>query len=392
MLAPLRNPLFRRMWAGQFATNIGMMAQGVACAWVMLSLSDEPGLIAAVQTAINAPVMIFALFAGVLADMFDRRHVMLAAQALVISAATALGLAAWQGALTPAWLLILTFLAGSGAALRGPAWNASVSTLVEKAQIPDAVGLNAFAFNAARAIGPGLGGLLLAVTGTASIFAMNALLGLLMVYALLAWRTLPPAPRKTSFLNTFRGMFTFLVTQRSFQVLYARAFLFALSAVCVAALLPVLVKRDYAEQADMLALFLGSYGIGAVAGVLLIQVLKDRNRDQAGRACSAVYFLCLAAIPFLPHPAVLVAVLLVAGAAWVTSLAMFNITVQMTAQPHVKGRAFALYQSTVFGGMALGALLWGALAGAQGLNIGFVGASCAGLTSLFIPFSTSQRT
>jgi MFS family permease len=166
ILAPLRLPLFRAVWAANLVGAIGWLVQGVGAAWLMTTLAGTPDMVALVQTATQAPILLFALFAGALADLWDRRWVLLLAQIWVAVAAFGLTGASALGLLTPSALLLFTFLIGTGAALNGPAWQAVVRELVPRGDLAAAVTLNAIGFNLARAVGPAVGGAVVAASGT----------------------------------------------------------------------------------------------------------------------------------------------------------------------------------------------------------------------------------
>jgi len=189
------------LWLAQFVSNIGTFMQGIGAVWVLLELRQSPAVVALVQTAVALPVLLLGVPAGALADLVDRRRLLLATQGLMLAAAAALAVLTWTGGVTPAALLGLTFALGVGTALNGPAWQAVQPELVPAAEFPQAVTLGGASMNLGRAIGPALAGVIIAATGPGLVFLLNALSFLAVIGALAAWRPKPedrpgpPEPR-----------------------------------------------------------------------------------------------------------------------------------------------------------------------------------------------------
>lgn len=170
-----RNPDFRRLWQGAQISNLGGLIQAVGAAWMMTTLTQSESMVALVQASQTMPIMLFALSAGVFADSFDRRKVMLAAQSFMLAAAVALALLTVLGGLTAGLLLGFTFLIGCGTALHNPSWQASVGDIVPRQDVPTAVALNAMGFNIVRGVGPAAGGVIVAVGGAAAAFSIRSM-------------------------------------------------------------------------------------------------------------------------------------------------------------------------------------------------------------------------
>ena len=193
-LAPFRHADFRTLWAATLISNFGGLVQQVGAAWMMTQLTDSATLIALVAASNTLPIMLLALMSGALADMFDRKTLLLTAQILMASFSALLAIAAWQGILTPWLLLGFTFLIGAGQALYNPPWQASMGDLVPRADLPAAVTMNSVGFNLMRSVGPAAGGLIIAIWGAAVAFAVNAASYVPLIWAMLRWRP-PPRPR-----------------------------------------------------------------------------------------------------------------------------------------------------------------------------------------------------
>lgn len=370
-LAPFKNRIFRSVWIARLASNFGGLIQSVAAAWMMTAISNSVDMVALVQASTALPVMLFSLASGAIADSFNRRKVMLIAQFFMLAVSVALTLAAWYGALTPWLLLSFTFLIGCGTALNNPSWQASVGDMVPRADLPAAVALNSMGFNLTRSVGPAIGGVIVATAGAAVAFAVNAASYIALIFVLLRWKPVVdhnPLPRERIGHAMTAGL-RYVAMSPNIEKVLLRSFVFGLTAISVLALLP-LVARDIVQGGPLLyGVLFGAFGIGAVGGALisarLRQVLSSERIVRLGfvgfAACAGI--AALSTMPWLTCVA-----LLIGGASWVVSLSLFNVTVQMSTPRWVVGRALSLYQTAVFGGMALGSWIWGLLAESYGAS------------------------
>src|SRR5262249_43129037 len=172
--APLRQPVFRALWLASLVSNLGTWLQNVGAGWLMTGLTPSPLMAALVQAATTLPVFLLALPAGALADVIGRRRLLLVAQGWMLAAAAALAAVTAAGVVTPWLLLALTFALGLGFALNAPAWQAVVPELVPRGEVPAAIALNGVSMNASRAVGPALGGVLVAAAGPGAAVLLNA--------------------------------------------------------------------------------------------------------------------------------------------------------------------------------------------------------------------------
>src|SRR5437867_8542092 len=171
---PLSHRVFRALWIASLVSNIGTWMQNVSAAWAMTSFSPSPLMVALVQSATSLPVFVVGLPAGAVADIVDRRRLLLVTQCWMLVAAGLLAVLAFLGLMTPTTLLALTFALGVGVAMNAPTWQAITSELVPPSELTRAVTLNALPVNIGRAIGPAIGGVLVAAAGPALVFALNA--------------------------------------------------------------------------------------------------------------------------------------------------------------------------------------------------------------------------
>jgi MFS family permease len=384
-LRPFRHRVFRDVWLANLLSRFGGLIQSVGASWLMVSLGAPATLISLVQTSTTLPIMLFSLLAGALADTLDRRRLMLAAQAFMLVVSVMLSVAAWSGVLTPWLLLAFTFLIGAGAALNGPAWQASVGDMVPRDDLPSAVALNSMGFNVARSTGPAVGGLIVGAFGAAAAFAVNAVsyLGLLVVLA--RWRS-PERPQRLQRETLTRAMAAgvrYAALSPAIATVLARSLVFGLGASAIPALMP-LVARDLVKGGPLtFGLLLGAFGVGAVTGAYFSSGLRQKLSPELF-VRSALLALAAASAATALSGSVLftMAALFVGGAGWVLALSTFNVTVQMASPRWVVGRTLALYQMSAFGGMALGSWLWGVVTERGGVDTALLSSAGVSLACL----------
>lgn len=337
----------------------------VGAAWLMTSLTPSPLLVALMQTAASLPIFILGLPAGTLADVIDRRKLLLVTMVWTFLVAFVLGVLTLAG-LTSAWILLtLTFLLGVGGALNAPAWLAVVSELVEPRELSSAVTLHATGFNVARALGPALGGLMVAIAGPAAVFLLNAASCLGVLVALLRWRRTRvsnDAPPEDMLGATASGM-RYVQHAPALQAVLVRIGVFTLGASALWALLPVVTKQELGLGATGYGVILGSLGFGAVLGSLFLPRLRrslpvDRL-DAAGTLVFAGATLAIAYLRFVP---LLVACMMAGGVAWLAMMSSLTIAAQTASPVWVRARALGIYLLVFQGTMAAGSFAWGALA------------------------------
>lgn len=357
------------IWLATLVSNLGSLVQNVGAGWMMAELTPSHDMVALVQASVTLPIMLLAVPAGALADNFNRRKVMLVSQAFMAVVSTLLALASWQGWLGPWGLLAFTFLLGLGTALHIPSWQASVRDLVPRHEIAVAVTLNSMSFNLMRSVGPAVGGVLVAWAGPSAAFALNAVSYVALIGALAVWRpqydeTPLPAERLTSAIGV--GL-RYVALSPNLMRIMARGFAFGISAVALLALLPVITRDLLQATAETYGILLGAFGLGAIAGALASPWLRRWLGIEAIVAISFVVFAAgMAMVAMVPHLAVTLPGLLIAGAAWVSALSLFNVSAQLATPRWVVGRVLSVYQMATFGGMAGGSWMWGHLSEGAG--------------------------
>ncbi len=368
---PLRQTVFRALWLAALASNVGTWMQEVGGTWLMTSLTTSPILIALVQAATTFPIFLLALVAGALADVVDRRRLLLVTQSWMLLASAALGILTLLGLVSSGLLLALTFLLGLGAALNAPAWQAIIPELVVRRDLPSALALNGVAINLARALGPAAGGLIVAAAGPAATFLLNAASFLGVIVVLYRWRR-PPRQSLLPAENILGALFAGLRYVRHVPELHAvlvRSCAFIVFGSALTALLPVIVRFSLRGGPTDYGLALGFFGVGAVLGAMLLPRLRrSLTTDRLVRAASVLFGLVLALLGVVPNIALLCVALGLAGMAWLLLLTCFNASAQAALAPWVRGRGLAVYLFVFFGGMAGGSALWGTVAAHAGLR------------------------
>lgn len=376
--APFRHKDFRTLWGATLFSNFGGLVQAVGAAWMMTQLTDSPTLIALVQASNTLPIMLFALASGALADTFDRRKLLIGAQAFMAVISVTLAITAWSGVMTPWLLLSFTFLIGMGQALYNPPWQASMGDLVPREDLPGAVTLNSVGFNLMRSVGPAAGGIITAAFGAAAAFIVNAVSYAPLLLALTRWRPNLPKrqlAREPFFAAVGSGLRYVAMSPNLVRVL-SRGALFGFSAVSLLALLP-LVAKSHDEQGSMLfGLLLGCFGLGAIFGAVLNPILREKMRNEdIVRLSFGSFAVAALALAFTDSIWLHGLLILPAGAGWVLALSLFNVSVQLSTPRWVVARALAMYQTAVFGGMAAGSWIWGSIASGYGINAALASAS-----------------
>lgn len=389
-LAPFRYPTFRAIWVANLASNMGSMIQSVGAAWLMTELTTSHQLIALVQAGATIPILLLGVFAGAIADNFDRRRVMLAAQSGMLLVSAALTVTTWIGALSPLLLLFFTLAVGCGTALNGPAWQASVRLQVGPKDLPQAIALNSIAFNLARSVGPALGGLLISLTGPAPAFALNAVSYLALIIVLLRWHPEVTLPKRTPMLAAIATGIRFCVQSNPVRRILIRGFAFGLAAIAFQALLPALVRDRLHGTETVYGLCLATFGAGSILAALWVGGLRRRwGSDRIVSTSALVFAAALVPMTFVASVPAVMASTFVAGIAWVSTLTTLNVAMQLRSPEAILGRCLSIYQAVTFGAMALGAYLFGLLADIWTLPRALLTSSIwLVLTALVLPFVT----
>ncbi len=373
--APLKIPLFRDRWIASTISSVGTWMQDTAGTWLMTALTGSPLLIALMQTAASLPVLFFGLLAGATADIFDRRRLLIFWQVWMLVSVAILAILTLLGHISPWTLLAFTFLLNIGSAMNNPAWQAIVPELVPRNLIPDSVSLNSASNNLARAVGPALGGLMVAAftrtdTGAGAVFVLNSLSFAGVIWVLINWKRNPlfksalPSERIS---GSIRSGLRYLRYAPDLQASLIRAFTFAFFVSAIWALLAVVAKQDLHRSALRGALgygiLNGALGLGALTAATQLARIRHRVPADYIIAAASLYIgATLLILAFVRNPAIIVVALILAGFAWTSTMATLNTSVQLAVPAWVQARALGVYLMVFQGAMATGSVLWGFIA------------------------------
>lgn len=359
--------LFRAIWIAAVASNIATWMHDVGAAWLMISLAPSPFMISMVQAATSFPLFVFALPSGALADVFDRRRLLLLTQGWMLLAATGLAVITASGLASPALLLVFTMAIGIGTAFNAPAWQAIVPELVPREELPAAVAINSAGINVARAVGPALGGVIVAAAGSQAVFGLNAVSFIGVLIVLYRWKrkeTSSQLPAEQLFGAMIAGI-RYASHAPGFRNVLGRTLLFVFPASALWAFLPLVAQQQLGLSASGYGVLLGAVGAGALIGAYFLPRLrKILSVDLLTGIAAIAYSFALLALAVIPSAPLLVVVMFLSGAAWLTMLSSLNVAAQSVAAGWVRARALSVYLIFFFGSMALGSLAWGALANA----------------------------
>ncbi len=365
--------------------------QDTAGTWLMTALTGSPLLIALMQTAASLPVLLLGLLAGATADIFDRRRLLIFWQVWMLSSVAVLALLTFLGHISPWTLLAFTFLLNVGSAMNNPAWQAIVPELVPRPLIPDTVSLNAASNNLARAVGPALGGLMVAAfkrtgTGAGSVFFLNAISFAGVIWVLFNWKRTPlfksalPAER---IAGSIRSGLRYVRYSPTLQSSLLRAFIFTFFVSGIWSLLAVVAQRDLHQGALGYGILNGSLGVGAVIAVTQLPMIRARLSSDRIIAISTMYqSAALVILAFVHAPYIILPTLLLSGFAWTSTMSTLNVSVQLAVPAWVQARALGSYLMTFQGGMALGSIFWGVLAEHTSTTVALACSGCGLLISL----------
>ena len=368
--APLRNALFRNLWIASIVSNVGTWMHDVGAGWLMTSLTPSPAMVALVEAADTFPVMLLALPAGAIADIVDRRRLLIGVEIYFVLVISALAILTWLGLTTPWLLLAFACAIGVGTALAMPAWSAIIPELVPREDLQSAIALNSIGINVSRAIGPAVAGVLVAATGPWLVFALNALSCIGILIVLHGWRR---EARKSSlpaerFASAIRVGMRFVMHTRALQGVLVRGIAFFAFASATWSLFPLIVRKELGRGPETYGLLLTCIGVGAVAGAMFLPKVRGKvSRDALVAGASGLYALAALALAHVQNIGLLMVAMLATGVAWIAILSALQVAAQTTLPEWVRARGLAAFIVVFMAGMSLGSILWGQVATALGI-------------------------
>jgi MFS family permease len=380
-MSPLREPVYRALWTATLLCYFGTWMQSVAAVWLMASIAPTVDFVAWVQAANSLAPLLFTVIAGALVDRFDQRLMLIVAQATVLSMSACFAVFTHLSLMTPWLVLALTFLLDSGSALRYPAYQTTVNRLLPRAEIPRALVLSSIGWNVARALGPGLGGLVIAAFGVKTAFILNAAFNLPIIAILVSWRRRAAAESRAAssanILVEIAGGFAHVRETPVIRNTLVRCFVFALFASALWSLVAVVAKHALGGGPEVFGALLGALGVGALFGAGALDWMR-RNWElrRIFFFATSAFIPGVLALAVIEEPLVLLAILAVAGLGWMTAMSTFSAVVQLAAARAFVGRAVSIYYFALFSGFAIGSWVWGLIAEGVSVNAAlFIAAS-----------------
>jgi len=377
---------FTVLWTATVISNIGGWMYSAASAWLMATLDPSPIAVSLVQVATSLPTFLFALLAGALADLVDKRRLLIIFESFITVTSTALAVLVWLNLITPGRLLLLTFLIETGAALTAPGWQSIVPQLVPRRDLPGAVAANSVGVNVSRAVGPALGGLITAAAGIAAPFWVNAASNLGSIGGLLWWRTPQTLQRRLPterLLSALQTGIRYARHSRYLRATLVRAVGFFLFASAYWALLPLVARDRIAGGPKLYGILLGIIGASAIAGAFALPHLKKALGPDRLVAAGTIGTASALLLFGLAHkPATAIAASTLAGISWIAVLSSLNVSAQFALPEWVRGRGLALYMTAFFGATTLGSAIWGAIANLAGLPVAHFIAAAGALLAI----------
>lgn len=376
--APLSHPIFRAIWLASLSSSIGSTMNDTAAVWTMSTLSSSALLLSVMATVSAVPIFLFSLPAGALADVLERRRILLVAQGWMLAAATILSAVAWLGGIKPWVLIVVATALGVGVAFNSPAWTSIMPDLVSREEMPAAVTLGSLSLNISRAIGPALAGALIAAFGPAVCFSLNAVSFLVVLLTIQRWRPeKKPAPlRGERFLGALGAACRYAAHAPAMQTVLARTCAFVLCGVAVTSLLPIQATHRLQLPASQFGLLMGAFGCGAITmAVAGLPRLRARlTPDPLLHLATGTLGAVLLAMTVANQLSILLPVTFVGGAAWISGISNLSVASQNAMPPWARGRMNALYVTVMQGSIALGGLVWGQMTSSFGLTVALVAA------------------
>ena len=386
-LEPLGVPVFRLLWSTWLTANLCMWMTDVAAAWTMTTLTSKPIWVALVQSASTLPVFLLGLPSGALADILDRRRLLVATQVWLALTAAALCAATASGMMTAPWLLVFVFANGIGLALRWPVFAAIVPDLVPRTQLAAALALNGMAMNLSRIVGPLVAGALIASAGSVWVFALNTLLSLASAFVILRWRhEREPSPLgRERLIGAMRVGVQFVRQSPRMRAVLSRVSVFFLHSMALLALLPLLARGLPGGDAGTFTLLLASMGAGAIVAVLALPRLRQAyGRDDLVIGGTVVQSAASAVMAMATNAWIAVPAMVAGGMAWITVANSLSVSAQMSLPNWVRARGMASYQMAIMGASAIGAALWGQVATVGTVQTALFSAAASGVLVMLL--------
>ena len=383
---PFRHRAFTVIWIATIVSNIGGWMYSMASGWLMTSLDSNAFIVSMVQVANSLPMFLFAIPAGALADIVNQRRFLIVGESTITIVSAAFAALVWLHLITPVSLLLFSFVVTVGSAMTAPAWQSVVAKLVPKADLPSAVAANSAGINVSRAIGPALGGIIIAAVGIAAPFWLDAFSNIGVIAALIWWRAptrsasaLPPEP----FGSAIRTGLRYARYNSYLRATLIRTVAFFVFGSAYWALLPLVARTRIAGGPALYGVLLGVIGASAVGGAFLLRRLRKKfGADSIVAAASLGTALATALFALARYPALATVASLIAGACWIAAVSSLNVSAQVALPEWVRGRGLAMYVTVMFGALTIGSAIWGEVAAIAGLPAALIFAAAGAIIGI----------
>jgi MFS family permease len=385
-LSPFKSSLYRMLWIASLFSYVGAAMYDVGASWLMTSLAPNPLFVSLITTATTLPILLFALPSGILSDIFDRRSILLITCVYMFTISTALGVLTLVGLTTTTVLLILTFALGAGTTMIRTPIIPTMSGLVSRSEIPNALTLSALASNLGRVIGPTVGGFIVAAFAPWAVFFLNSasFIGMMIVLSRLPRKpnlnnyqqqsSLPPE----NIIRAIRIQLRYIRYSQAAHVLIVRVGLFTLCSSALLSLLPLLAKHELALDSIGFGLLLGSFGAGAIiGGIVILPRLRKASVESLITASIVLLAIVTLTMGYVRVFDLACVVMGLGGVAYITILSKFYIIGIKSAPKWIGARVLAVYLLVLNGGLVVGSVIWGTVANTFGIPVTLLVASLA---------------
>ena len=385
-LSPFKSSLYRMLWIASLFSYVGAAMYDVGASWLMTSLAPNPLFVSLITTATTLPILLFALPSGILSDIFDRRSILLITCAYMFTISTALGVLTLVGLTTTTVLLILTFALGAGTTMIRTPIIPTMSGLVSRSELPNALTLSALASNLGRVIGPTVGGFIVAAFAPWAVFFLNSasFIGMMLVLSRLPRKpnlnnyqqqsSLPPE----NIIRAIRIQLRYIRYSQAAHILIVRVGLFTLCSSALLSLLPLLAKHELALDSIGFGLLLGSFGAGAIiGGIIILPRLRNASVESLITASIVLLAIVTFTMGYVRVFDLACVVMGLGGIAYITILSKFYTIGIKSAPKWIGARVLAVYLLILNGGLVVGSVIWGAVANTFGIPVTLLVASLA---------------
>jgi MFS family permease len=383
--APLHHAVFRSLWIAGVASNFGAFMHEVGQGWLMTMMTSSPLKVALLQSAESLPIFLLVIPAGALADVVDHRRLAILAQAWMLAVATALAVLAHAHRATPAFLIGLTFLMGIGAAIDNPLWQAIVSEVVPRRELPQAVTLSGLSINLARAFAPALGGIVVAASGAFAVFLLHAITLAYVLVVLVRWprASRPSTAAPEGWFGAMGVGLRYVRHAPNILAVLLRTGAALFGAVCLLALLPLIARKSLGLGSMGFGVLLGCMGLGAVIAGAFLPKLEGRWSYEAKLSAGTLLFAAtLGALALVHRPWLAYGTMLVVGAGWMAIVSTLSVTLGVATPSWVRARVVSIFMLVYQGALALGGVVWGVVAERTGLRFALMAGGAAVAASL----------